>query len=47
MGNLNRKKNTILYVDDSEANIFLFKESFQYDYRILTALSGEEDITIV
>jgi len=47
MGNLNRKKNTILYVDDSEANIFLFKESFQDDYRVLTALSGEEGLTFV
>ena len=41
------KKNTILYVDDSEANLYLFKENFQGQYQVLTALSGAEGLKIL
>ncbi|MFP4025119.1 MAG: response regulator [Thiohalospira sp.] len=41
------KKNTILYVDDGEANLYLFKENFQKEYHVLTALSGAEGLEIV
>ncbi|MFO7843519.1 MAG: response regulator [Bacteroidales bacterium] len=41
------KKPAILYVDDGEANLYLFKENFQDEYNVFTALSGEEALDIV
>lgn len=35
---------TVLYVDDEEYNLFLFKVSFENKYSIYTALSGEEGL---
>lgn len=35
---------TLLYVDDEEMNLFLFEKSFETDYKIITALSGEEGL---
>jgi PAS domain S-box-containing protein len=47
MENSNSMKNTILYVDDSEANLYLFEENFKGEYNVLTALSGAEALEIV
>ncbi|MEE4197051.1 MAG: response regulator [Bacteroidales bacterium] len=47
MGQSDHTKNTILYVDDGEANLYLFEESFQEDYNVLTALSGAEGLEMV
>ncbi len=35
---------TILYVDDEESNLFLFKVSFESKYSIYTAISGQEGL---
>jgi response regulator RpfG family c-di-GMP phosphodiesterase len=35
---------TVLYVDDEENNLFLFKASFSGEYNVLTALSGNEGL---
>lgn len=35
------KKYTILYVDDEESNLRIFKNTFRRDYNILTATSGD------
>jgi len=40
------EKYTLLYVDDSEANLYLFEENFSEEYNVLTALSGAEAIEI-
>lgn len=47
MEQTNLEKYTLLYVDDSEANLYLFKENFQDEYNVLTALSGAEALEIV
>ncbi|MGC9375938.1 MAG: histidine kinase dimerization/phospho-acceptor domain-containing protein, partial [Bacteroidales bacterium] len=47
MEETNLEKYTLLYVDDSEANLYLFKENFQDEYNVLTALSGAEALEIV
>lgn len=41
------KKYTILYVDDEESNLRIFKNTFRRDYNILTALSGEEGLNLL
>ena len=38
---------TILYVDDEESNLRLFKNIFRRDYEVLTALSGREGLQIL
>lgn len=38
---------SLLYVDDEQANIFLFKISFQKDFKIYTASSGEQGLEIL
>lgn len=35
------EKLTILYVDDEEINLFLFKSIFEEKYNVITALSGK------
>lgn len=35
---------TILYVDDEDINLFLFKSSFEPKYEVITARSGKEGL---
>ena len=37
-------KETILYVDDEEINLFLFQKRFEHTLDVLTAESGEEGL---
>lgn len=39
--------NTLLYVDDEESNLRLFKNIFRRDYNVLTALSAREGLQIL
>ncbi len=41
------KKYTILYVDDEELNLRIFKNTFRRDYNILTATSGSEGLDVL
>ncbi len=41
------KDKTILYVDDEEINLRLFKATFRRDYNILTATSAKEGLEIL
>ena len=41
------KKSPILYVDDEESNLLVFKSAFKRDYQIFTANSGEEGIKVL
>ena len=40
-------KHTILYLDDEEANLRVFKSVFRRDFHILTALTGEEGLKLL
>jgi PAS domain S-box-containing protein len=40
-------KNTILYVDDNETNLFLFQETFIDDYNVICVTSGFEGLEIL
>jgi signal transduction histidine kinase len=44
---MNDTKYTILYVDDEESNLRLFKNIFRKEYDVLTALSGKEGLEIL
>ena len=44
MANSSNPKVTILYVDDEEANLFVFKKMFELKYNVLTAHSGKEGL---
>jgi response regulator RpfG family c-di-GMP phosphodiesterase len=37
----------VLYVDDEQTNLFSFKASFRRDFKVFTAISGQEGIEIV
>lgn len=37
----------ILYVDDEEINLFLFKASFKNNFEVITAQSGKEALQIL
>jgi response regulator RpfG family c-di-GMP phosphodiesterase len=39
-----KRKITILYVDDEETNLFLLRVTFESKYKVITALSGEEGL---
>ncbi|MBT28254.1 MAG: adenylate/guanylate cyclase domain-containing response regulator [Thalassobius sp.] len=41
------KNFTILYVDDEQQNLISFKAAFRREYKVLTALSGQEAIEIL
>lgn len=41
------KNITILYVDDEEVNVFLFKSNFGSKYPVFTALSGSEGLQVL
>ncbi|MFT4737250.1 MAG: two-component system response regulator (stage 0 sporulation protein F) [Cyclobacteriaceae bacterium] len=38
---------SLLYVDDEQANLFLFKVSFEANYKVYTANSGESALDIL
>ena len=40
-------KHNVLYIDDEEVNLRVFKSAFRRDYNIYTALSGEEGLKIL
>jgi signal transduction histidine kinase len=42
-----KRKYTILYVDDEESNLRIFKNTFRRDYNILTATSGIEGLKLL
>ena len=44
---MDKKDFTIIYVDDEEQNLISFRASFRRDYKILTAISGQEAIDIL
>jgi signal transduction histidine kinase len=41
------KKYTILYVDDEESNLRIFKNTFRKEYNILTAISGYDGLEML
>jgi response regulator RpfG family c-di-GMP phosphodiesterase len=41
------KKITVLYVDDEENNLFSFKAAFRINYKVYTAISGDEALKIL
>ncbi len=41
------KKYTILYVDDEESNLNIFKNTFRREYKVLTAKSAKEGLEIL
>ncbi len=45
--NMEKKKYTILYVDDEPQNLVSFKAVFRRDYKVKTATSGEEGLAIL
>lgn len=42
-----KTKPNILYVDDEQDNLFVFKSAFRRDYNVFTALSGQEGLEII
>jgi len=44
---MNTDKISILYVDDEENNLISFKATFRLKYKVFTALSGAEAISIL
>jgi len=40
-------KKTILYVDDEQTNLMLFKFNFQKKFNIITAISGKEGLAVL
>ncbi|MDX1904360.1 MAG: response regulator [Thermonemataceae bacterium] len=41
------RKYNILYVDDEESNLRIFKMAFKRDYNVFTAISGQEAIEVL
>ncbi|HEY0056765.1 MAG TPA: response regulator [Pedobacter sp.] len=44
---MSENKITVLYVDDEENNLISFKANFRIKYNVLTALSGDEAMSIL
>ena len=44
---MDRRYQNILYIDDEEYNLLVFKNAFFRHYNIFTALSGEEGLKIM
>ncbi len=42
-----KKKPKILYVDDEESNLRIFKDAFRRDFEIYTAISGYQGLEIL
>ena len=45
--NTNKELINVLYVDDEQTNLFSFKASFRRDFKVFTAISGQEGLDIV
>lgn len=45
--NTNKELINVLYVDDEQTNLFSFKASFRRDFKVFTAISGQDGIDIV
>ena len=41
------EKIKVLYVDDEENNLVSFKANFRMDYKVFTAISGEEAMQVL
>jgi len=37
-------KDSVLFVDDEEINLFIFEKSFEKDFKVITASSGREGL---
>jgi len=44
---LTKTKYSVLYVDDEESNLRIFKNTFRFDYKVLTAHSGNEGLRVL
>jgi len=44
---MQKEKYSILYVDDEEANLNVFKAAYKWDYKIYTALSGTRGLAVL
>jgi signal transduction histidine kinase len=44
---IDEKKYTILYVDDEESNLRIFRNTFRKQYNIITATSGDEALSLL
>jgi two-component system, sensor histidine kinase and response regulator len=44
---MREEKSCILYVDDEENNLLVFKSTFKYEYKILTASSAREGLEVL
>ena len=44
---IDEKKYTILYVDDEESNLRIFRNTFRKQYNIITASSGDEALSLL
>lgn len=42
-----RKKISILYVDDEEINLFLFKSLFELEFDVITSSSGDDALNLL
>lgn len=47
MHNIMEKKYTLLYVDDEEINLRIFKNSFRRDFNVITAISAHDGMEIL
>ena len=41
------KKHSVLYVDDEQSNLRIFKDTFRRDFEVLTAISAFEALEIL
>jgi len=44
---MTKTKYSVLYVDDEESNLRIFKNTFHGDYKVLTAHSGNEGLRVL
>ena len=44
---MNSRAITVLYVDDEDNNLFIFEKSFEKDFRVVTATSGDAGLDIL
>ncbi len=44
---MTKTKYSVLYVDDEESNLRIFKNTFRFDYKVLTAFSGNEGLRVL
>ena len=41
---MSKLRDTVLFVDDEEINLFLFEKTFENDFKVITASSGAEGL---